>query len=100
MWFSKLQSVVNTATYGAEATAGRTAIEQMKSNKLTLQYMGVRVLGPSILFCDNKTVVNASSVPEARLLEVCPVPLPDDNRETGCPEDGTGGIPGWFGIQV
>lgn len=66
-WFSKLQSVVNTATYGAEATAGRTAIEQMKSNKLTLQYMGVRIIGPSVLFGDNKTVVNASSVPEARL---------------------------------
>ena len=35
-----------------------------------------------------------------KIIEVCPVPLPDDNRETGCPEDGTGGIPGWFGIQV
>ena len=29
--------------------------------------MGVRVIGPSVLFGDNKTVVNASSVPEARL---------------------------------
>ena len=35
-----------------------------------------------------------------KILEVCPVPLPDEKRDSGCPEDGTGGIPGWFGIQV
>ena len=66
-WHCKLQSVVNTATYGSESTAGRTAIEQMRSNKLLLQHLGVRIIGPSILFGDNKTVVNGASLPQAKL---------------------------------
>jgi len=66
-WFCKLQSVVNTATYGSEATAARTALEQMQSLKMTLQYLGVPIVGPSILFGDNKTVVNGSSLPQAKL---------------------------------
>ena len=66
-WHCKLQSVVNTATYGSEATAGRTAIEQLRSNKLLLQHLGVRIIGPSILFGDNKTVVNGASLPPAKL---------------------------------
>jgi hypothetical protein len=66
-WFSKLQSVVNTATYGSESTAARTAIEQMRTNKMTLQYLGVPIVGPSILFGDNKTVVDSSSLPQSKL---------------------------------
>lgn len=66
-WHCKLQSVVNTATYGSEATAGRTAIEQIRSNKMLLLHLGVPIIGPSILFGDNKTVVNGASIPEAKL---------------------------------
>ena len=36
-----------TATYRAEATADRNAIEQMRSIKLTLQYLWVRIQWPS-----------------------------------------------------
>ena len=36
-----------TATYRAEATADRNAIEQMRSIKLTLQYLGVHIKWPS-----------------------------------------------------
>ena len=40
---------MNTVTFGVEGDAGRTAIEQMRANKLTLLYMGVKVQGPAIL---------------------------------------------------
>ena len=60
-WYSKLQPTVNTATYGAESTAARSAIEHMRANRSTLEYLGVKVIGPSILFGDNKTVVDGAS---------------------------------------
>ena len=68
-WYSKLQATVNTATYayGAESSAGRTAIKRMRANRLTLKYLGVKVVGPSILFGDNKTVVDGASMPQSKL---------------------------------
>ena len=64
-----VQQIAMSSQYshiGADATAGRTAIEQMRSKKLTLWYLGLRTLGPSILFGDNKNT-NASSMPQAKL---------------------------------
>ena len=66
-WYTRTQSVVNTATFGAEATAARTAIEQMRSRKMTLMYLGVPIVGPSILFGDNESVVNTTSRPHGKL---------------------------------
>jgi len=66
-WYTKTQSVVNTATFGAEAVAARTAIEQMRSRKMTLMYLGVPISGPSILFGDNQSVVNTTSRPHGKL---------------------------------
>ena len=37
---------------------------------------------------------------QSNFLELGPGIVPKDFRDSGCPEDGTGGIPGWFGIQV
>jgi hypothetical protein len=34
---------------------------------MTLQYLGVPIVGPSILFGDNKTVVDSSSLPQSKL---------------------------------
>lgn len=66
-WYTRTQSVINTATFGAEATAARTAIEQMRSRKMTLMYLGVPIVGPSILFGDNESVVNTTSRPHGKL---------------------------------
>jgi len=66
-WFSKTQGVVNTATFGAESTAARTAIEQMRSRKMTLMYLGVPIVGPSVLFGDNESVVSTTSKPHGKL---------------------------------
>ena len=66
-WFSKKQNTVETATFGAESSAARTAIEQMRANKMLLLYLGVPIEGPSVLFGDNKTCVDGLSLPPSRL---------------------------------
>jgi hypothetical protein len=58
-WYSKKQSMVETATYGSEFVAAKTAAEQMISNRSTLRYLGVPTNGKSFLFGDNKSVVTS-----------------------------------------
>ena len=59
-WFSKKQGTVETATYGSEFSAARTAIEQIDGLRMTLRYLGVPIDGPSYLFGDNGSVVTRS----------------------------------------
>ena len=66
-WFSKKQNTVETATFGSENTAARTAIEQIKANKLTLLQLGVPLHGIPILLGDNKSVVDSGTLPHQRL---------------------------------
>ena len=51
---------------GFKSTAARTAIEQMRTHRTTLMYLGVPIIGPSILFGDNKSVVNTTSHPHGK----------------------------------
>jgi len=66
-WFCKKQSTVETATFGSESCAARTACEQIRDLKLTLLYLGVPLEGTCILAGDNKTVVNTTSMPHGKL---------------------------------
>jgi len=66
-WYTKKQPTVETATYGSEFMAARTATEQIMDLRATLRYLGVEVLGPTYMFGDNESVVGSSSVPHARL---------------------------------
>jgi hypothetical protein len=66
-WYSKKQPTVETATYGAEMSAARTAVEQIIGLRTNLRYLGVHVKGPSQLFGDNKSVVDSTTVPESPL---------------------------------
>jgi hypothetical protein len=66
-WFSKKQATVETATYGSEFVAARTAMEQIIDLRMELRYLGVEVKGSTMMFGDNESVVNSSSVPHARL---------------------------------
>ena len=65
-WFSKKQSTVETATYGSEFVAARTAVEQIIDHRITLRYLGVPIK-ESYLFGDNDSVVNSSTIPHAKL---------------------------------
>ena len=65
--YSKRQSTVQTATYGSEFVAARIASEQVMDIRLTLRYLGVPIKGPTYMFGDNRTVVNSSTIPNAKL---------------------------------
>ena len=46
-WYSKLQSTVETATFGSEYVAARICIDQALDQRTILQYLGVPVTGKS-----------------------------------------------------
>ena len=66
-WFTKLQSTVETATFGSEYVAARTCTEQIIDLRLTLRYLGVNIDGPAYMFGDNQSVVNTASAPHGKL---------------------------------
>ena len=65
--YSKLQSTVETATFGSEYVASKTAVDQIIDLRLSLRYLGVQVKGPSYLFGDNQKVVETASVPYSKI---------------------------------
>jgi hypothetical protein len=66
-WYSKKQATVETATYGSEFIAARTCVDQVIDLWTTLRYLGVPIRDKSYVFGDNKTVVDSSTVPHAKL---------------------------------
>lgn len=66
-WFCKRQITVETSTYGSDFTAVKVAIEQIMEIRYSLRMLGVPLNGPSILFGDNKSVVDSVMIPSYRL---------------------------------
>jgi hypothetical protein len=66
-FYTKKQGTVETATYGSEFVAARTATEQIIDLRLSLRYLGVRVRDGTYLFGDNRTVVDSSMGIASRL---------------------------------
>jgi len=66
-WFCKKQGTVETATYGSEFVAARIATDQIIDLRNTLRYLGVRIEDHSVLFGDNKSVVDSSMIPHHKL---------------------------------
>ena len=66
-WYSKLQSTVETATFGSEYVAARTCTEQIINLRMMLQYLGVPIKGASFMFGDNQMVVNTAAHPHGKL---------------------------------
>ena len=61
-WYAKKQGSAETATYGSEFVAARTATEQIIDNRMSLRYLGVPIK-ESFMFGDNESVLNSSNVP-------------------------------------
>ena len=59
-WYSKKQATVETATYGSEFVAAKTATEQIMDIRQTLRYLGAPIATKSILFGDNRSVVTSA----------------------------------------
>ena len=73
-WCSKLQSTVETATFGSEHVGARTCAEQVIDLRHTLRCLGVpihgpsrMVNGPSMVFGDNESVINTAANPHSKL---------------------------------
>ena len=66
-WYSKKQATVETATYGSEFVAARTATDQIMDMRLTLRYLGVPINSVSYMFGDNRSVVDSSTIPHSKL---------------------------------
>ncbi len=65
--FSKLQSTAETAMFGSEYVATKTCTEQIIELRLALIYLGVPILGSSMMFGDNENVVDTASIPYGKL---------------------------------
>ena len=66
-WFSKKQPTAESATYGSEFVAARTAVQQCRALRITLRYLGVPIKGATIMFGDNESVIKSSTVPYSLL---------------------------------
>ena len=66
-WYSKKQNTVETATYGSEYVAGRTAVEQVMEIRNYFRYLGVPVLGKTRVFGDNESMIKSSTLPHSVL---------------------------------
>ena len=65
--YTKRQSTVETATYGSEFVAARTAVDQIIDIRRTLQYLGVSIRDKSYMFGDNRSVVTSSTIPNSAI---------------------------------
>ena len=65
--YSKKQPTVETATYGSEFVAARTATDQIIDLRYTLRSMGVPIEGASWLLGDNRSVITSSTIPHSTL---------------------------------
>ena len=65
--YTKRQSTVETATYGSEFVAARTAVDQIIDIRTTLRYLGVPIRDKSYMFGDNRSVVTSSIIPNSTI---------------------------------
>ena len=65
--YTKRQSTVETATYGSEFVAARTAVDQIIDIRTTLRYLGVPIRDKSYMFGDNRSVVTSSTIPNSTI---------------------------------
>ena len=64
-WYSKNQATVETATYGSEFVAAKTATEQIMDIRQTLRYFGAAIGAKSFSFGDNRSVDTSAILPHS-----------------------------------
>ena len=66
-WYCKKQATVETAAYGSECSSAKTCVEQIMDLRNTLRYLGVPIRTKSFMFGDNRSVVDSSMTPHAKI---------------------------------
>jgi len=67
IWYSKRQNTVESATFGSEFIALKTAIDQIDGLRYKLRMFGIPLDGPTKVFCDNDAVVRNATHSESTL---------------------------------
>ena len=67
IWYSKKQTSIESASFGSEFSALRTATEMVEGLRYKLRMMGVPIDGPTHVKADNMSVINNTTVPESKL---------------------------------
>ena len=60
-WYSKKHAIVETATYGSEFVAAKTATEQIMDIRQSLRYVGAPIGSICFLFGDNRSVLTSAT---------------------------------------
>mmetsp|Transcript_8647 Transcript_8647/g.12593 ORF Transcript_8647/g.12593 Transcript_8647/m.12593 type:complete len:946 (-) Transcript_8647:1039-3876(-) len=66
-WYSKRQNTVESATFGSEFIALKTAIDQIDALRYKLRMFGILIDGPTKILCDNESVWRNSTNSESTL---------------------------------
>ena len=66
-WYSKKQATVKTVIYGSKYIAARVCIDHIVDLRLTLCYLGIPIWEKSYMFGNNKTIIDSSTTPHAKL---------------------------------
>lgn len=66
-WYCKFQATAETATFGSEFVAARTATDHVIDIRTTLRYFGIPITHKSYMFGDNQSVVTNSTLPHSTL---------------------------------
>ena len=61
------KATVETASYGSEFVAAKTATEQIMDIRQTLRYLGAPITTKFFLFGDNRSVVTSATLPHCTL---------------------------------
>jgi hypothetical protein len=67
MWYSKKHNTVETSTFGSEFVALKIATKMLRGLRYKLPMMGIPIVGPSYVYCDNNSVVMNSTAPASTL---------------------------------
>jgi len=67
VWYSKRQNTVEASSFGSEFNALRIAVELIEELRYKLRMFGIPIAGPTIVLCDNRSVVSNASRPESTL---------------------------------
>jgi hypothetical protein len=67
VWYSKRQPTVESSVFGAEFVAMKNGMEAVRGLRYKLRMMGVPLLGPSLIYGDNMSVIHNTQRPESML---------------------------------
>jgi hypothetical protein len=67
VWFSKRQNTVESSSFGSEFVALRIVTDMISALLYKLRMMGIPVIGPARVYCDNKSVVTNATDPASVL---------------------------------